>query len=225
MTTLYYTEEVKTALEAFANQQDKTTPITEDLTQIVVNISKTGVSCYPWGPLKQLLTHLLQEVLQRYHAKTLENRKGDFNVEQAEIYKKEEEEFEQKSQKFFQALGAYEDAPFTLQRLCELVLAPEKTYASSKKYFTALEKMVNITSTIQTLTPQEIQTINTTGVVTAIPPNPMSLSNFPENAALFQQHQVMMDGTFNNNNINSESMNIDTQTSFPSSTSSPMELH
>jgi len=219
--TLYYTEEIKATLEAFANQTDKPT-VPEDLTQIIVNISKTGVSCYPWGPLKQLLTHLLHQVLQRYHAKTLENRKGDFNIEQAEMYKREEEEFEQKSQKFFQALSSYEDAPFTLQRLCELVLSPERIYSTSKKYFTALEKMVNITSTIQTLSPQEIQTINTTGIVTAIPPNPSSLSNFPENTALYQQHQVLMDGTFNNNS--SESMNIDTQTSFPN-TSSPMELH
>jgi len=166
----------------------------------------------------------LQEVLQRFHAKTLESRKNDFNVEQAEIYKQEEEEFQQRSQKFFQALSSYEDAPFTLQRLCELILTPEKTYSNTRKYLSALEKMVNITSTIQTLTPQEIQTINTTGVITS---SSSSVPNFSENIALFQQSQLLSpssDGPSFSNSSNGgggESMNIDAHTS---STTAPMDL-
>lgn len=225
--TLYFSEEIRTSLQEFATQQSKP-PVPSNLFQIVENISKTGVSCFPWTTLKYLLATMLQESLQRFHDKTLENRKNDFNIEQAEAYKKEEEEFQQQSQKFFQALNSYEDAPFTLQRLCELILNPEKSYTSTKKYITALEKMVNITSTIPTLTNQEIQTINTTGVVTASPTSNASANAFDSmggGGGIFgsPQHHVLGDGTFSNTSTSNTNSNNNNNGGISDDTSSPMD--
>jgi len=44
--------------------------------------------------------------------------------------------------------------PFTLQRLCELLIEPQ-LYGSTKKYLNALEKMFAVSQTMATLTPVE----------------------------------------------------------------------
>jgi hypothetical protein len=165
---IYYSEEVKTNLEAFAAQQQKV--VTPDLHQIVENISKTGVSCYPWPALKYLLSSMLNEVLNKIHGKTLEDRKNETDNDKLDRYRVEDESFEERKQKFFQALNSYEEAPFTLQRLCELIVIPEKAYSTnSRKYLTALEKMVNITSTVPVVAPSEI--VTTSGGYVSFQPN------------------------------------------------------
>jgi hypothetical protein len=46
--------------------------------------------------------------------------------------------------------------PFTLQRLCELIVAPEKWgYTTTKRYVYAVEKVLTVTSFQDTLSPEQ----------------------------------------------------------------------
>jgi len=193
MAVVYYSEELVKSLEEFATQGEGKNP-TPELVQIIHNISNTGVTCYPWSFLQPLLKHLLHEVLQRVHAQTLEKRISEYDQEKAQKYKDEDEEFEQRKLKFFQAFQSYEEAPFTLQRLCELALFPERVYSNSLKFLTALEKMVNISSTLRTLTPQEVERINETG-------------HFPDNAVADNNNYNLYNNNINNNNDNNNNNN------------------
>jgi serine/threonine-protein phosphatase 4 regulatory subunit 2 len=182
MVTLFYSEELVSSLEAFSSQQEKL--VTPELLKIVDNISKTGVVCFPWSTLKPLLGYLLSQSLKGYVAKI-----SDINTVKSED---EENDVDKRSLRFLYALDSFDEAPFTVQRLCELILSPEKVYSTYFKYISALEKMVNISSTLPTLTPHQIQTVNLTGII-----NPQ-----PED-----------EGNNNNNNNNNEeyptSMNLD----------------
>jgi serine/threonine-protein phosphatase 4 regulatory subunit 2 len=131
-TTLFYSEELASSLEAFSTQQEKV--VSPELLKIVDNISKTGVVCYSWATLKKLLSHLLSQSIKSYSAKIADTQtaKGD----------DEENDFEKRSQNFLEALERFDEAPFTVQRLCELILSPEKVYTNSyNKYMSALEKV------------------------------------------------------------------------------------
>jgi len=162
MATLFFSEDLVSSLEAFSTQQEKT--VTAELLKIVENISKTGVVCFSWNTLKPLLSHLLNQALKTYIAKIADRETSD----------DDENNVEKRSQRFLYALESFEEAPFTVQRLCELILSPEKVYSTYYKYISALEKMVNITSTVPTLTPQQIQTINQTGVIAPLPDDDVS---------------------------------------------------
>eukprot|EP01113_Clastostelium_recurvatum_P019468 TRINITY_DN2295_c0_g1_i3.p1 TRINITY_DN2295_c0_g1~~TRINITY_DN2295_c0_g1_i3.p1 ORF type:complete len:199 (+),score=73.32 TRINITY_DN2295_c0_g1_i3:348-944(+) len=70
--------------------------------------------------------------------------------------------FLERQQRFFLSLDTYDEAPFTLQRLAELTRNPERTYKKPSKYLAALEKMVNISTTMNPLTPEEATAYNLT---------------------------------------------------------------
>eukprot|EP01113_Clastostelium_recurvatum_P019467 TRINITY_DN2295_c0_g1_i2.p1 TRINITY_DN2295_c0_g1~~TRINITY_DN2295_c0_g1_i2.p1 ORF type:complete len:201 (+),score=75.70 TRINITY_DN2295_c0_g1_i2:348-950(+) len=70
--------------------------------------------------------------------------------------------FLERQQRFFLSLDTYDEAPFTLQRLAELTRNPERTYKKPSKYLAALEKMVNISTTMIPLTPEEATSYNLT---------------------------------------------------------------
>jgi len=153
MASLFYSEEVKESLEGFASQKEKV--VTAPLLNIIESIAKIGITCFPWTSLKVLLGYLLNEAFQRYYHKAMEDRKNESDQLKLDKYKQEDHDFETRREQLLVALNNYDDAPFTLQRICELVLFPEKTYNNYRKYLSALEKMVNITSTIPMLSPAE----------------------------------------------------------------------
>eukprot|EP01119_Soliformovum_irregulare_P019897 TRINITY_DN6390_c0_g1_i3.p1 TRINITY_DN6390_c0_g1~~TRINITY_DN6390_c0_g1_i3.p1 ORF type:complete len:117 (+),score=26.57 TRINITY_DN6390_c0_g1_i3:331-681(+) len=51
-------------------------------------------------------------------------------------------------------LNEFGSAPFTVQRLCELALKPQ-LYKNPEKYLFAIEKLVAVSSTTATLSPEE----------------------------------------------------------------------
>ncbi|KAL6065444.1 protein phosphatase 4, regulatory subunit 2, variant 2 [Balamuthia mandrillaris] len=62
--------------------------------------------------------------------------------------------FEQRKTQLVSSLNSFLGPPFTLQRLCEL-LVEEKPYTNTTKYMNALEKMFAVSGTMPTLSPAE----------------------------------------------------------------------
>jgi serine/threonine-protein phosphatase 4 regulatory subunit 2 len=61
-----------------------------------------------------------------------------------EKYPDAKDSFEEELEIILVYLQSFKAAPFTLQRVCELLLGPEKYYRSTKKLLFAVEKLVNI---------------------------------------------------------------------------------
>jgi len=51
------------------------------------------------------------------------------------------ESFKEKRQQLVDALQAFDEAPFTLQRLCEILLEPHRQYKSTNKLLAGLDKV------------------------------------------------------------------------------------
>jgi hypothetical protein len=128
-----YSEELEKELEDFVSQKNKI--VTPNLLLIIKDIAVTGLTCYPWQHLKQLLATQLSKVLDELNAKS---PLADFNTQK---------------QKLVEGLQNFPGVPFTIQRICELLINP--TYPTTRKYVFAFEKLLTITSTQETLSPQE----------------------------------------------------------------------
>jgi len=133
-----YEEEINKELEAFATSTEEKREINTKLQQIIDGITITGVSCYKWEWLKELLITKLMKVLDAHNAKT------------------SMPDFEQEKQRLCSYLRDFEEPPFTLQRLCELLVGPAgDAYKTTKAYAFAIEKVIYVTSTQSTLQPEE----------------------------------------------------------------------
>uniref|UniRef100_A0A6B2LEP6 Uncharacterized protein n=1 Tax=Arcella intermedia TaxID=1963864 RepID=A0A6B2LEP6_9EUKA len=118
-------------------------PIPEILEGVIVDISKTGVTCYPWPLLKELIVTKMVLVLNEYNQKTPHNN------------------FDQEKTRLSEMLRQFPEAPFTLQRITELLLGKTSAITGSGKNFKymtssaftfALEKVLSVSSTQLPLT-------------------------------------------------------------------------
>lgn len=107
-------------LEAF----ERTQGVTPGLKGLMAEMATTGVIRYPWRALTPLVCAMLEDVLLEYGVEA------------------------QRVQKLTDAVQKLPDAPFTAQRLTEVLLEPRRQYCSGEKLTAALEKLVCVTTTI-----------------------------------------------------------------------------
>jgi len=139
------------ALQNFFQSSGKV--IQPELLEILSQIAQTGLTCFPWQPLHMLLQTRFKQVFENFPS-AISLSSGDLGqVEQIDFQKKQNRLKEQQNS-FFQSLASFSNAPFTIQRLCELALHPE-FYKSFDKYLFALQKLLTITSTLRPLNPIE----------------------------------------------------------------------
>ncbi|KAJ2550435.1 hypothetical protein EV175_004070, partial [Coemansia sp. RSA 1933] len=55
-------------------------------------------------------------------------------------------------------LQSFDDAPFTIQRIAELLVWPERHYRGAMKFLRAVERVVYVTSTVEDFPPTSSQT-------------------------------------------------------------------
>jgi len=134
-TPITYSENHEKLLEAWLKSENRENTV-DDLIPIIRNISITGVTCLPWESLKQLLLQKINKVLLEFNAKT------------------PLEKFEAERNTLNQLLLNFKAPPFTIQRLCELLLAPEM-YVNTKRYAAALDKVLNVSGTQPTLSKKD----------------------------------------------------------------------
>lgn len=58
-------------------------------------------------------------------------------------------DFEVMRQRLLDCLDSFTSAPFTIQRLCELMMEPRKNYSNSEKFMRGVEKNVLVVSTVE----------------------------------------------------------------------------
>lgn len=112
----------------------------EEVRGILQVIASTGKFWHDWEKLKSVLSFQLKQVLSEY-------------PEAKMTTKEQEETYQDLVKKLDEALHNFEEGPpFTLQRLCEILLAARQIYPNLSKLALALEKNLLVTSTLPVCT-------------------------------------------------------------------------
>ncbi|XP_065723706.2 serine/threonine-protein phosphatase 4 regulatory subunit 2-like isoform X2 [Drosophila suzukii] len=120
-------------LHFYALDQGKIIP--EELKDYLHFVAKTGDNIFTWSSLKYLFHQLLRTSLVNFYGGKPRavippcTQYGAFNYE----------EMKNSLQK---RLDQFDDTPYNLQRLCELLLEPRKYYSRVDKYMRGLEKVL-----------------------------------------------------------------------------------
>ena len=119
-------------MTAFADSKQWTPALDE----VLGEISLTGASQFDWESLKPVIGAKIEAVCAEYYGK-----KNDLNEPYDELLKR-----------MLSLLHEFPNAPFTVQRLCELLLDPHRIYVTStRKVSSALEKLLTVSSTVPTM--------------------------------------------------------------------------
>lgn len=127
-------------LNVFEKQRpSKITPVLDDY---LVHVAKTGTTHFPWLKIKPLIRTKLENVIEEFH-------ESSPTAELPPVPNVDPFSFSACKEKVFQQLDAFAGIPFTVQRLCELLTAPNKHYKRTDKFMRALEKNMLIVSSVE----------------------------------------------------------------------------
>lgn len=123
-----------------------------DVRSILEVIASSGKFWHEWDKLKRMLSFQLKQVLSEYPEAQMssEDQKSSLGETFEELVKR----LDGAVQSF------YEGPPFTLQRICEILLDGRSIYSNLSKLSQALEKNLSVTSTLTVSTdpyPQAIE--------------------------------------------------------------------
>jgi serine/threonine-protein phosphatase 4 regulatory subunit 2 len=106
---------------------------------IVDAIVRSGKYFRPWKDLQPVIAERVGATLDAANAK-YPDLSADAATGQAM--------FAEQRKQALEGLASFDSAPFTLQRICELVVDYESQYKSCKKLMNAMLKLVSVCSTI-----------------------------------------------------------------------------
>eukprot|EP01041_Mallomonas_annulata_P002026 gene2026-3937_t len=112
-------------------------PVSHNLEKILRDISSTGTINCEWEVLRKLIAAQLVKALVQFR-----DKKGFIGPIT--------ETFDSRSKIILHLLQRFDNPPFTIQRLVELILDPFSQYSSTYKFMNGLERILSVTSTIDT---------------------------------------------------------------------------
>lgn len=133
-------EEILHSLEEFSKLRPKSIP--RELEEYLCFVAKTGDPVYQWSVIKCLFREKLINVITEFYescpsVSIPSCRNVDiFNYDTMKTF-------------ILEKLDTFVAAPFTVQRICELLTTPRKEYNRIDKYMRALEKNILVVSTTE----------------------------------------------------------------------------
>lgn len=126
---------------ASIEQNPESTAISQTLEDYLTYVARSGNALFSWNRIKPLFKAKLKLVIQEFH----DSSPTDDLLKQpnVDIFK-----FDQMKQRIFEQLESYSGIPFTVQRLCELLVQPKRHYKRTDKFMRGLEKIMLVVSTI-----------------------------------------------------------------------------
>ncbi|XP_037724200.1 serine/threonine-protein phosphatase 4 regulatory subunit 2 [Drosophila subpulchrella] len=141
MVTMENSDEILQILERFTRLKQKEIP--KELEDYLQYVAKTGDTIFKWSSLKYLFREKLLNVIKHFNEDSprLEEIPNYPNVDPFN--------YETMKSSLLERLDLFNAAPFTIQRLCELLIDPRKQYSRIDKFMRALEKNILVVSTIE----------------------------------------------------------------------------
>lgn len=139
MAELIASEEEVVAFNGLADNEKR---VTGALRGVLAETATTGIIRYEWDVLKPLVWHLLNQVLIEFEAESRVEVGPSVPLGAAES-------LSDLQRRFRRLLDSSPGAPFTLQRMCELVLQPRKQYTRIDKLAVAVDKLLTVTTAVR----------------------------------------------------------------------------
>ncbi|XP_034952520.1 serine/threonine-protein phosphatase 4 regulatory subunit 2 [Chelonus insularis] len=131
-------EEVLQALDEFSKMRPSEIP--RELEDYLCFVAKTGDPVYQWSLIKPLFREKLVKVMTDFY----ENCPA---LDLASSPNLEHFNYDIMKCNLLELLESFPSAPFTVQRICELLTAPRKQYNRVDKFMRAIEKNILVVST------------------------------------------------------------------------------
>ncbi|KZC14835.1 PREDICTED: serine/threonine-protein phosphatase 4 regulatory subunit 2 [Dufourea novaeangliae] len=131
-------EEVLQALDEF--QKMRPSEIPRELEDYLCWVAKTGDPVYQWSLIKTLFREKLTRVMTDFYESCP-------TLELAPCPNVEHFNYDTMKSNLLERLESFANAPFTVQRICELLTAPRKEYNRVDKFMRAIEKNILVVST------------------------------------------------------------------------------
>uniref|UniRef100_A0A182SEZ6 Serine/threonine-protein phosphatase 4 regulatory subunit 2 n=1 Tax=Anopheles maculatus TaxID=74869 RepID=A0A182SEZ6_9DIPT len=137
--TMENQEEILMLLERFTKSKQKDIP--RELEDYLNFVARTGDTLYRWVLVKPLFREKLVNVITDFHHSTpsIADIPQCPNVDPFN--------FERMKRALLERLDSFNSAPFTVQRICELLTEPRKQYTRIDKFMRAVEKNILVVST------------------------------------------------------------------------------
>jgi len=115
--------------------------IPKTLEDYLLFVAKTGNTVFPWNKIKPLVKSKLEIIIREFNESCpAENLPKMPNVD---AFK-----FGEMKERILEQLDSYTGTPFTIQRLCELLVQPKRHYKRTDKFMRGLEKVMLVVSTV-----------------------------------------------------------------------------
>lgn len=112
------------------------------LEEYLQHVAKTGDTVFPWHRIRYFLRHMLATVMNEFY----ENCGGEDMSECGNI---PAFSYTTTRDKLLHHFDTFTGAPFTIQRLCEIMVDPTRHYKRTDKFLRGLEKNVLVVSIIE----------------------------------------------------------------------------
>ncbi|XP_013103224.2 serine/threonine-protein phosphatase 4 regulatory subunit 2 isoform X1 [Stomoxys calcitrans] len=141
MVTMENHEEIMQILDRFTRLKQKDIP--KELDDYLGYVAKTGDTVFKWASLKYLFREKLLNVIKNFYDTTP-------RIDEIPQYPNVDPfNYESMKSSLLERLELFNAAPFTIQRLCELLIDPRKQYSRIDKFMRALEKNILVVSTVE----------------------------------------------------------------------------
>ncbi|CAM9333205.1 unnamed protein product [Pylaiella littoralis] len=139
---LHNQADIEKALTRFAEASvsSPTNPpgIPSELEGVLREIAKVGVPYYGWGGLKELFAAQMVEAV------------GALEKDSGFLRSAGGKDYQQRRDELVASLRSFDAAPFTLQRLAEVLQDPRRQYSTTHKLINGLERLLSVSSTLPT---------------------------------------------------------------------------
>lgn len=141
---LQYSEQRLEQLKAYVGDDGTPAdPPPAPVLEILADIAKTGLICYPWPLVRAALIAKLDQTIDAYITGFADCAKESLEARRTIIRN---------------GLGIFLHAPFTLQRLTEIALQlPGSSYSTTQKLLNAIEKLTRVSTMEPSLSKEEYE--------------------------------------------------------------------
>lgn len=131
-------EEIMHSLEEFSKLKPKMIP--RELEDYLGYVAKTGDPVFKWSMVKYLFREKMLSVINDFYEDTL-------TIDLPPCPNVDAFNYDRMKTSLLERLESFHGAPFTIQRICELLTNPRKEYNRADKFMRAMEKNILVVST------------------------------------------------------------------------------
>jgi serine/threonine-protein phosphatase 4 regulatory subunit 2 len=134
-----------------SNAQDDRIP--QNLENFIEYVSKTGTYIFPWNLVKKLFMKKIQNIINNLQS-CMSLSSSDLNTSSSPVYgpnlsmMNDANSIQLIKDRIIERMKSFTSAPFTIQRICELLLKPNSHYNRVDKYLRGLEKCIMVVTTV-----------------------------------------------------------------------------